>query len=352
MSWVSQIVKSALEGDAVEMKTAFEKEMDERISDKMDDLYQEAADELFAESEELDESFKRGDIIEVPGSGSTKHKAVMIAPNKAVYIEDDSAESVPSDALSKSTKAKRTTRDEKNMASEYLKAMKEDLELDERRGGAPKMGPDPFRSMTAGGEKDRRSAAQKGSKWRVTFKTGHKAVDVTARNTSEAIKKGIASADKQDVQGSPAYKDVKKISEEVEYLDEKIKIGTKVKIHSPGDSYHGKVGRVGEIRHGSFKGAPKTYTIDYEHDGNQSVQLPKNKIKMYTEEVDLDEAKMSDGEVLAAAKKLAKNGKDAKTKSFGQGLVDFYDENDSFTPDQVAGLQNIMKNASFQMAKD
>lgn len=64
------------------------------------------------------------------------------------------------------------------------------------------------------------------------------------------------------------------------------------------------------------------------------------------------EAKMTDAEVLSAAKALAKNGKDPKTKSFGQGLVDFYDKEGSFTPAQVGGLQNIMKNASFQMAKE
>lgn len=73
--------------------------------------------------------------------------------------------------------------------------------------------------------------------------------------------------------------------------------------------------------------------------------------KMRNEELNLDEAKMEDSEVLAAAKKLASNGKDEKAKSFGEGLVDFYEKNKSFTPDQVAGLQNIMKNASFQMAE-
>ena len=68
--------------------------------------------------------------------------------------------------------------------------------------------------------------------------------------------------------------------------------------------------------------------------------------------LEMNEAKMEDSEVLAAAKKLAENGKDEKAKSFGKGLVDFYEKNKSFTPDQVAGLQNIMKNASFQMAKE
>ena len=66
----------------------------------------------------------------------------------------------------------------------------------------------------------------------------------------------------------------------------------------------------------------------------------------------ISEAKMENSEVLAAAKKLAENGKDDKAKAFGKGLVDFYEKNKSFTPDQVSGLQNIMKNASFQLAKE
>lgn len=72
----------------------------------------------------------------------------------------------------------------------------------------------------------------------------------------------------------------------------------------------------------------------------------------FKESVDLEEAKMTDAEVLSAAKALAANGKDEKTKAFGKGLVDFYKKEGSFTPAQVGGLQNIMKNASFQMAKD
>jgi hypothetical protein len=72
----------------------------------------------------------------------------------------------------------------------------------------------------------------------------------------------------------------------------------------------------------------------------------------FKESVDLEEAKMTDAEVLSAAKSLAANGKDPKTKAFGKGLVDFYKKEGSFTPAQVGGLQNIMKNASFQMAKE
>ena len=65
---------------------------------------------------------------------------------------------------------------------------------------------------------------------------------------------------------------------------------------------------------------------------------------------DLFEAKMSDSEIVSACKSLVSNGDD-KAKAFAQGLLDYYKENDSFHPNQVSGLQNIMKNSSFQMAK-
>lgn len=84
----------------------------------------------------------------------------------------------------------------------------------------------------------------------------------------------------------------KDVTEEVE-LDEAIKLGTKVKIHAPGKDYHDKVGHVGEIRDGLFKGAPKKYTIDYDHNPatghSKSVQLDKKNVKLHTEEVELDE---------------------------------------------------------------
>jgi len=66
----------------------------------------------------------------------------------------------------------------------------------------------------------------------------------------------------------------------------------------------------------------------------------------------LQEAKMSDAAALKALKALATNGKNEKTKSFANGVIKFYAKNKSFTPDQIAGLQNIMKNAGFQMAKE
>lgn len=83
-------------------------------------------------------------------------------------------------------------------------------------------------------------------------------------------------------------------------LDEAIKLNTKVRIHAPGKDYHDKVGHVGEIRHGVYKGAPKTYTVDYD---GKSVQLDKKNIKLHNEEVEqIDELSI---EKLAAYKKKA-----------------------------------------------
>ncbi len=65
---------------------------------------------------------------------------------------------------------------------------------------------------------------------------------------------------------------------------------------------------------------------------------------------ELFEAKMSDSEVTSACKKLASNG-DEKAKKYAQGMLDFYKDNGSYHPNQVSGLQNIMKNAGFQLAK-
>lgn len=79
----------------------------------------------------------------------------------------------------------------------------------------------------------------------------------------------------------------KPVKEEVE-LEEAVKIGSKVKIHAPGKDYHDQVGRVGEIRHGAFKGAAKTYTVDY---AGKSIQLDKKNVKLHKEDVEhLDEA--------------------------------------------------------------
>lgn len=90
---------------------------------------------------------------------------------------------------------------------------------------------------------------------------------------------------------------VKKLKEDVE-LDEAIKLNSKIVIHDPGESHHGKVGYVGEIRHGAYKGAPKTYTVDYDHNEEtgraKSIQLDKKNIKQVKESVELDEANFAD----------------------------------------------------------
>lgn len=70
-------------------------------------------------------------------------------------------------------------------------------------------------------------------------------------------------------------------------INEAIKIGAKVKIHAPGKDYHDQSGHVGEVRHGSYKGAPKTYTVDY--GDRKSVQLDKKNIKLHNEDIKLDE---------------------------------------------------------------
>ena len=65
----------------------------------------------------------------------------------------------------------------------------------------------------------------------------------------------------------------------------------------------------------------------------------------------ITEAKMTNEEIVDVLEKLVKTGDD-KAKEFAQGLLDYYKENGSFHPNQVAGLQNIMKNASFQLAEN
>lgn len=96
------------------------------------------------------------------------------------------------------------------------------------------------------------------------------------------------------------------------------------------------------------------YPISQDHvfKGTEPEDVTEDEVEDEMEESALSEAKMSNKEILDAAKQLAKNAKDEKTKNFGQGLVDFYNKNKSFTPEQVGGLQNIMKKAGFQFAKE
>lgn len=69
-------------------------------------------------------------------------------------------------------------------------------------------------------------------------------------------------------------------------LDEAHKLGDRVMITHT--SAKGVVGHVGEIRHGSYKGAPKTYTIDYQHPKHHigtksSIQLSSKEFKSHKE---------------------------------------------------------------------
>lgn len=112
--------------------------------------------------------------------------------------------------------------------------------------------------------------------------------------------------------------------EEVE-LDEAIKLGSKVKVHAPGKDYHGEVGHVGEIRHGAYKGAPKTYTVDY--GDRKSVQLDKKNVKLHKEEVELEEGYDKTSEHHKAARSMAReHGGKATFHSDGSAHVAFHDK--------------------------
>ena len=87
-----------------------------------------------------------------------------------------------------------------------------------------------------------------------------------------------------------------------EILDEAHKLNDKVIMSYP--SLKGVKGTIGEIRHGAYKGAPKTYTIDYQHPNHSaqntsSIQLSSSQFKAHKEgtlgeEVkSVDEATMS-----------------------------------------------------------
>jgi len=100
-------------------------------------------------------------------------------------------------------------------------------------------------------------------------------------------------------------------------LEEAIKLGSKVKMHSPGKDYHEQEGHVGEIRHGLYKGAPKKYTIDY---GNgKSVQLGKSNIKHQTPDKWHAE---ENNHWHDAGKQDAENGKRPKPRTYLPTLKD------------------------------
>ena len=77
-------------------------------------------------------------------------------------------------------------------------------------------------------------------------------------------------------------KQIRSASLAEEHIDEAHKLGDKVKIVGGPKDVQGKMGRIGEIKHGSHKTAAKTYTVD--HDAG-SVQLGKEHIRAVNEEV-------------------------------------------------------------------
>lgn len=106
----------------------------------------------------------------------------------------------------------------------------------------------------------------------------------------------------------------------MENLEEAHKLGDKVLIHK--GSMSGTVGHIGEIRPGMFKGAPKTYTIDYSEPGKesrQSVQVKKEHIKAVNEET-LDEIskKVVGNYVGALAQKQLKDQGGLKPDMYGK----------------------------------
>jgi hypothetical protein len=101
-------------------------------------------------------------------------------------------------------------------------------------------------------------------------------ISLPARTTKDAV---IAAGEKMKQDDMQKNQDVSPMAEDD--VEETVKPGTKVKIHAPGKSYHDQVGHVGEIRHGKYQGAPKTYTVDY--GDRKSVQLDKKNIKVHKE---------------------------------------------------------------------
>lgn len=83
--------------------------------------------------------------------------------------------------------------------------------------------------------------------------------------------------EKEEVETKPEVK------EDVEQIDEAIKLNSKVRIHDPGKRHHGKEGTVVEFRRGLPGVRPPYYTVD--HDGT-STQFPRENIRIVKEDVD------------------------------------------------------------------
>jgi hypothetical protein len=127
-----------------------------------------------------------------------------------------------------------------------------------------------------------------------TVKNSKGAVVHTAYSEN-AAKQKVAELSKTGEKHTSGYDREAMVKED---LDEAHKIGSSVEVI--GGPAKGKRGTVGEIRHGAFKGAPKTYTVY--HGENDAVQVKKEHIRSIKESEALDELST---EKLAAYKRKA-----------------------------------------------
>jgi hypothetical protein len=115
---------------------------------------------------------------------------------------------------------------------------------------------------------------------KVTKTSPPKATNVTGTGKSQQWGFG---ANKGYGQGHYMGDSVEQVEVE-DQLDEAHKLKDEVVMSYP--SLKGVKGHIGEIRHGAYKGAPKTYTIDYQHpkhpEGNMSsIQLSSDQFKAH-----------------------------------------------------------------------
>lgn len=95
------------------------------------------------------------------------------------------------------------------------------------------------------------------------------------------------------------------LRQENEQVTESYGLNKRVKIvGKPAPSaWIGKTGWVGEVRHGAYKGAPKTYTVDLDN-GAGSIQLPSSALRLIKDEP-TNEGKMTRAMALAASLAVA-----------------------------------------------
>lgn len=187
-----------------------------------------------------------------------------------------------------------------------IKAIKEEVELDEDNSPAKKVA--TFSTKDYNGNEYNFNVFNKNGKHsyqikgkhanfhpNVAFRSGAGGDRDTEAHARKVVDLVAAGKHKEALAHLNAYGKTnwsQSVKEEVE-LEEAVKLGSKVSIHAPGKSYHGKTGIVGEVRHGLYKGAPKTYTVDYDYDDDtghsKSIQLDKKNIKLQKEEVELEE---------------------------------------------------------------